>query len=81
MEKIRTASKKEFHCDMFSVIPSPPRCYISLPGESFSSAVSVFGDPMETAQLWYCNEYVTGFTTLQAISNDNGTIMVTLKKE
>lgn len=81
MEILKTASGKTFDCDMFSVIQSPPRCYIRLPGESFASALQVFSDPAETIQIWYGTEYVSGFSGLQAISDSNGAVMVTLKKE
>lgn len=81
METIKTATGRELECDMFSMIPTPPRCYISLPNVSFQDAVMIFGDSAETQLLRYGENVVEGFTTLQAISEASGSTMVTLKKE
>lgn len=80
MEKLITASGLEFDCDMVSVIPSPPRCYLHIRNTPLATIVSVFSNPGETEQLWHGGNYISGFTKLQAISDDDGAYRVTLRK-
>lgn len=81
MEKIKTATGKNFDCDMVSVIPSPPRCYLHIHNAPLSTIAAVFSNPSETVQLWHGDNYISGFNKLQAISDDNGAYRVTLRKE
>ena len=81
MEKLRTATGKEFDCDMVSVIHSPPRCYLHIHNTPLSTIAAIFDDPSETVQLWHGENYISGFNKLQAISDDDGAYRVTLRKE
>lgn len=81
METIKTATGKEFPCDMVSVIPSPPRCYLHIHNTPLSTIAAVFSNPIETMQLWHGDNYISGFNKLQAISDDNGAYRVTLRRE
>lgn len=80
MEKLKTASGLEFDCDMVSVIPSPPRCYLHIHNAPLSTIAAVFSNPSETVQLWHGDNYISGFDKLQAISVDDGAYRVTLRK-
>lgn len=80
MEKLKTASGLEFDCDMVSVIPSPPRCYLHIHNTPLSTIADVFTNPNETRQLWHGDNYISGFDKLQAISVDDGAYRVTLRK-
>lgn len=80
MESIRTATGKEFPCDYVTVIDLPPRMTIRISGTPLATLASVFGDPMETAQLWYENQHFDGYTALQAIIPEGNVIRVVLGK-
>lgn len=81
MEKLKTATGKEFDCDMVSVIPSPPRCYLHIHNAPLAEIAAVFSNPDETLQLWHDEKYISGFNKLQAISVDDDAYRVTLRRE
>ena len=79
--KVKTATNKEFFCESFILLSTPGRLYIRVVKESLTTVASVFGDPKETAQLWWCNQYVANHTKLIAIVPEGNTIRVVLGKE
>lgn len=81
MEKLTTATGKEFSCDTLAMLESPPRLYITISGKSLSEIAAVFNEPRETVQLYYGNLYVAGYTKLLAIIPENGMVRVNLTKE
>ena len=81
METLTTKTGKKFDCDMVSVIPTPPRCYLYIHNASIVKISEVFSDENETGQLTFGENTITGFNRLQAISDDNGAYRVTLRKE
>ena len=81
MEKIKTATGKEFDCTYFNPFPPMEQVNISIVNTSFSVLASVFSNPAETVQLWYGDQYLAYHTNLIAIVNDGDTIRVVLGKE
>lgn len=81
MDKVKTATGKEFDCDFFSSIPEPPRLYLNIVNTTFSRVAEVFFNSAETVQLWCGQYYFAQFTRLVSISPDNGSVQVALAKE
>lgn len=81
MEKIRTATGKEFLCDTVSMLENSKRLYITIEGSTISEIATVFSNPSETVQLYYGKLYIAQFTKLVAIVPQNGAVRVTLTKE
>lgn len=80
MDKIKTATGKEYNCDFFSVIPVPEQAYIRVLNASLTTVATVFGDPRETVQLWYGEHYVANYTKLVAIVPEMDAVRVVLAK-
>lgn len=81
MEKLKTATGKEFDCTYFNPFPPMGQVNISIVNTSFSVLASVFSNPIETVQLWYGDQYLANHTKLLAIVNDGDAIRVVLGKE
>lgn len=81
MDKITTATGKEFDCDFFSSIPEPPRLYLNIVNTTFARVAEVFFNPTETMQLRCGRYYFAQFTRLVSISPGNGAVQVALAKE
>lgn len=78
MEKIKTATGREFDCEFLSVITEPPRAYIRIANESLVKVVSVFSDPAETAVMQYADQQITQYTKLVAITPEMDAVRVVL---
>lgn len=81
MEKLKTATQREYNCDSFVFIETPSRLYIRIQGESLATVAAVFANPAETMQLWWCDQYVAHHTKLIAIVPEMDAIRVVLGKE
>lgn len=81
MDKIRTATGKEFECDFFSCIPDPPRLYLNIVNASITDVAVAFSNHAETMQLWIENYYFAQYTRLVSLAPQNGAIKVSLAKE
>lgn len=81
MQKIKTATGKEFDCDSLTMIQNPRRVYITLHGVSIAEVAAVFSDPRETVQLYYGDQYLANHTTLLGIIPEDGMVRVNLTKE
>lgn len=81
MEKIYTATGKEFDTDYFNPSELTKQADIRIIGVSIVTAASVFSDKSETAQLWCGDTYASGFTSLLAIRVEGNAIRVVLGKE
>ena len=81
MEKLKTATGKEFDCDYFN--PSPVLGQINLRVLNTTVAISatVFSDPKETMQLWCEGMYAAQYTKLVAIVPEGNAVRVVLGKE
>lgn len=46
-----------------------------------SEIAAIFSNPVETAQMWFENDYAAGFTKLLAMIDDGDAVRVVLGKE
>ena len=53
MEKLKTATGKEFDCDYFNPFPQAGQINIRILGESLATIATVFANPAETVQMWW----------------------------
>lgn len=81
MEKLKTATEKEFDCDYFNPFPEAGQINIRVLGKTLVYVATVFSDPSETVQLWWENSYAAGYTKLVAIVPEGDAIRVVLGKE
>lgn len=81
MERMKTASGKEFDCDYVSTMPSPARAYIRVRGVPIGTVATVFSDPEETRQLQFGAETIEGHTNLIALVPEGNAIRIVLGKE
>ena len=81
MEKIKTATGKTVDCDGLNAIDSPARLYIRTSGMSVADVARIFGNPAETVQLWYGDQYVANYSKLIAIVPEGKLTRVVLGKE
>ena len=81
MEKLKTATGKEFSSDYISVIPTPAQAYIRILDASLATVAAVFGNPKETVQLWHGELYLAHYTHLVAIIPEMDGVKVVLAKE
>ena len=80
MEKLKTATGKEFDCDYFNPAPIFGQTNLRVLNTTVAEAATVFSDPRETVQLWYENIYVAQFTKLVAIVPEGNAVRVVLGK-
>lgn len=81
MEKLKTATGKEYQSDYIAVIPMPQQAYIRVLNASLAEIATVFGNQQETVQLWHGNYYLANYTHLVAIVPEPGAVKVVLAKE
>lgn len=83
MDKIKTATGKEFDTDYVATIPSPPMAYIRILNTPLTTVAAVFSNPAETIQLYYSgvNAYIAQHTKLTALVPEGNAIKVILAKE
>lgn len=81
MEKVRTATGKEFECNDFSMIDTPARAYIRISNTPLATVAAVFGDRKETAQLRHGKHHLVNYTRLVAIVPEGSVVRVVLGKE
>lgn len=80
MEKLKTATGKEFDCDYFNPFPQEGQLNIRIVGESLATIATVFADPRETVQLWWEGQYASQYTHILAIVPETGAVRVVLRK-
>lgn len=80
MEILKTATGKQFRTDYVAVIPYPPLAYIRIDAP-IATVAEVFSDPEETAELWYGDVHLVGYTQLVAITPEPGMIKIRLRKD
>lgn len=81
MEKVKTATGKEFDCDYFNPAPSIGHTNLRVLNTTVANAATVFSDPNETVQLWCEGMYAAQYTRLVAIVPEGNAIRVVLGKE
>lgn len=81
MEKLRTATGKEFDSDYVATTPSPARAYIRILNAPLVTVAAVFSDPQETLQLWHGELYLAQYTRLVTITPEADAVKISLAKE
>lgn len=81
MEKLKTATGKEFESDYFNPCPPVGQVNLRILGASVSQVAAVFSSPAETVQLYCGNQYIAYFTKLVAIVPEGDAVRVVLGKE
>ena len=81
MEKLTTGTGKQYACDYFNPFPPANQVNIRVLDTSLVEAVTVFGNPAETVQLWWGNQYLAHHTKVVAIVPEGNAIRVVLGKE
>ena len=85
MDKLKTATGKEFDCDYFNPFPEAGQINIRVLGKPIVYVADVFSNKEETIQLYYGSEmnvhYESGYTKLIAIVPEGNAIRVVLGKE
>ena len=81
MEKLITATKKEFECDYFNPFPPAGQVNLRVLNVSLVEVASVFGNPAETVQMWYGDQYLAHHTKVIAIVPEVDAVRVVLGKE
>ena len=82
MDKLKTATGKEFSCDYFNPFPPAGQVNIRILSASLVEIATVFGNPAETVQLWYGEtQYLAHHTQVVAIVPEGNAIRVVLGKE
>lgn len=80
-EKLITATKREISCDYATVNSSQTKVYLQISNISLTEVVAIFGNPVETVQLWFGDLYLAHYTRLESIMPTSGSIRVALRKE
>lgn len=80
MEKVKTATGREFDSDYIATIPIPAQAYIRICDTPLATVAAVFGDPKETVQLWHGEIYLAHYTQLVAIIPEVDAVKVVLAK-
>lgn len=80
MEKLKTATGKQFDCDVAVTIPNPPQLFLFIHNSTIVDTAAVFSNPKETFQLWHEHEYFSNYTNLTSISPDGNMIQVVLSR-
>lgn len=78
MEKLTTATGKQFDCDYFNQFPPANQLNIRILGQPLVEVARIFGNPEETVQLWYVQQYVSYHTKVVAIVPEGDAIRVVL---
>lgn len=81
MEKVKTATGKQYDCDYFNPFPPAGQVNIRILNASLVEVATVFGNPAETVQLWYGSQYLAYHTKVIAIVPEGDAIRVVLGKE
>lgn len=81
MEKLATATGKEFKCDYFNPFPPANQVNLRVLGVSLAEAATVFSNPAETVQLWWEKQYLAQHTKVVAIVPEGDAIRIVLGKE
>jgi hypothetical protein len=79
--KVKLANGKEFDCDYMDHSERYRQANVRILNTPIYEIAKVFSDPAETAQLWFENDYASGFTKLLSLIDDGDAIRVVLGKE
>lgn len=81
MNKVITATGKEFDSDYFVILSYPQQAYFRILNTPIDIVAKVFSDPDETAELRCGDYYIKSYTKLVVIIPENNAIKVAVAKE
>lgn len=81
MEKLKTATGKEFDCDYFNPFPPVGQLNLRVLNTDLATVATVFSNSNETVQLQCGTQYAAQYTKLVAIVPEGNAIRVVLGKE
>lgn len=81
MEKLKTATGKEFNCDYFNPFPPVGQINLRVLNTALATVAAVFSNPTETVQMWWNGQYAAQYTKLVAIVPEMDAVRVVLAKE
>ena len=81
MEKLKTATGKEFDCDYFNPFPPVGQINLRVLNAPLVTVATVFSNQKETVQMWCGEQYAAQYTILVAIVPEGNAIRVVLGKE
>lgn len=81
MEKLKTATGKEFDCDYFNPFPPVGQLNLRVLNADLATVATVFSNQNETVQLQCGTQYAAQYTKLVAIVPEGNAIRVVLGKE
>ena len=80
MSKLKTAMGKQFDCDYFNPFPQANQVDVRILNTTLAEVARVFGNPKETVQLWFENQYLAHHTAVAAIVPEVDAIRVVLRR-
>lgn len=81
MEKLKTATGKEFDCDYFNPFPPANQTNLRVWNTDLVTVATVFSDSDETAELNFGSQVASQHTKLMALIPEGDSIRVVLGKE
>lgn len=81
MEKLKTATGKEFDCDYFNPPPTSGQINLRVLNTPLATVATLFSNPQETVQMWCGEQYAAQYTKLIAIVPEGDAIRVVLGRE
>lgn len=81
MDKVYTATGKDFNCDYVVEIPSPAEIHVRIQNASIADVARVFSDRSETKIIKHGGSEYRGFTNLVAIVPEGIFVRVVLSKK
>lgn len=81
MEKLKTATGREFDCDYFNPVSPVGQINLRVLNTPIATVAAVFSNPNETSQLWCDKQYAAQYTKLVAIVPEGNAVRVVLGKE
>ena len=81
MEKLKTATGKEFDCDYFNPFPAVGQVNLRVLNTPLATVATVFADQRDTVQMWCSGQYAAHYTKLIAIVPETDAVRVVLGKE
>lgn len=81
MDKVTTATGKEYDSDYLVTIPKPSMLFVRIIDDDPNAVREVFQNPEETATLTYAGRDYEGYTILDSITDEGDALKVVLKHE
>lgn len=80
MDKVKTATGKEFDTDYMVEHEPTSSIYLRIVGEEFNAVKTVFSNPEETSELTYVGRTYDGFTRMDRIEQQSDAVKMRLMK-